>query len=120
MIIKFLTMYDQYYDRDTYSHSTKQECFPIGCVPSAAVAISVRGGVCIRQGVCLPGVCLVGVCLGGRVCLGGSVCPEGVVVSLGGVCLGGVVFSSLFIAFGNWGGGGDMRWPNLKSTKISP
>ena len=32
---------------DTYSRSTKQECFPVGCVPSAVVAISGEG--------CLPG-----------------------------------------------------------------
>ena len=47
----------------------KQECIPVGCVPSAAVAIS--GGGCLPGG-CLPragvssrggGICLGGVCL---------------------------------------------------------
>ena len=42
---------------------TKQECIPVGCVPSTAVAVS--GGICPRGGVsaqgCLPeGVCPVG------------------------------------------------------------
>ena len=53
----------------------KQESIPLGCVPSAAVAISRagRGGLCL--GGCLPrgslprqvstwGVCLGGLCLG--------------------------------------------------------
>ena len=42
-----------------------QECIPVGCVPSAAVAVSWREG-------CLPG--------------GGVVCPGG--VSAQGVCPG--------------------------------
>ena len=60
--------------------SVKQECIPVGCVPSAAVAIW-GGGVCPGSG-CLPGrgVCLWGVCPG-RVSAhagsagGGVVCP---------------------------------------------
>ena len=36
----------------------EQECIPVGCVPSAAVAV---GGGCLPRGVCLPG----GVCPGG-------------------------------------------------------
>ena len=32
------------------SHGYKQECIPVGCVPSAAVAVS---GVCVPRG-CLP------------------------------------------------------------------
>ena len=61
-----------------------QECIPVGCVPSAAMAVSMGGG----RGVCL-GVCL-------RECLPGGV-PRGVSdwwgmggICLGGVCLGGV------------------------------
>ena len=45
---------------------SKQECIPVGCVPSAAVAIgggSARG--CVRVCVCEGGVCP-----------GGCVCPE--------------------------------------------
>ena len=53
----------------------KQECIPVGCVPSTAVAVS--GGV-------FPGVLPRGVCLGG-VCLGGCM-PKGVCLSMG-VCL---------------------------------
>ena len=40
----------------------QQECIPVGCVPSATVAVS-RGGVCLGRGVsaqeerCLPGEC---------------------------------------------------------------
>ena len=48
--------------------TSKQECIPVGCVPSAVVAVSGwgegvsakgavylrEGGVCLRQGVCLP------------------------------------------------------------------
>ena len=45
-----------------------QECIPVGCVPSAAVAVC-WGGVSARgclPGGCLPGgVCLEGVCPGG-------------------------------------------------------
>ena len=51
--------------------STEQECIPVGCVPSVAVAIFLGGGVC-------PGV-FVGGCLPDR---GGGVCPRG-------ICLGG-------------------------------
>ena len=36
--------------------SCKQECNPIGCVPSAAVAVTGGGGVSDR-GVCLAGAC---------------------------------------------------------------
>ena len=36
----------------------KQECIPVGCVPSSAVAVcwgvSVRGGLCLPRGVCIP------------------------------------------------------------------
>ena len=42
--------------------SDKQECIPLGCIPSTAVAIS---GVGLPRG-CLPGVG----CLPGGVCLG--------------------------------------------------
>ena len=40
----------------------KQECIPVGCVPSAAVAVSGGEGVCLgvsaQGGVC-PGECLL-------------------------------------------------------------
>ena len=46
-------------------HIDKQECIPVGCVPSAAIAMSIpactaQGGVCPRgvsaqgEGVCIP------------------------------------------------------------------
>ena len=48
----------------------KQECIPVGCIPSAAVAISGEGeGVSARRGVYPWGVSAGGVCPG-RVCLG--------------------------------------------------
>ena len=77
--------------------NTKQECIPVGCVPSATVAVS--GGVCYlgvrggllqgeRRGVCSQGVCSA---LGGGVCsqrglLLGGVCFRGCAWSWGGVC----------------------------------
>ena len=45
----------------------QQECIPVGCVPSAAVAVG--GG--LHRGLSAWG----GVCPGGWVCLGG-VCPS--------------------------------------------
>ena len=90
----------------------KQECIPVGCLPSAAVASQgmyssmhwaggclsqhVRGrGVCIpactdkgvsaQGGGCLPGGCLPGE---GDVCLGG-VYPGKGMSAQGGVCPGG-------------------------------
>ena len=48
---------------------SRQEFIPVGCVPSAAVAVTGGSGVSVCQGVCLP-----------RPCLPGGVCP-------GGVCL---------------------------------
>ena len=50
--------------------SDKQECIPVGCLPSAAVA--VLGG-CLPRSVCLRLSAQRGVCPGGA-CLGG-VCP---------------------------------------------
>ena len=71
----------------------EQECIPLGCVPSAAVAVGEGGlprGVCLSRGrsvfVC-PGGRSVFVCPGGRsvfVCPGGCVCPG---VSAYGVCV---------------------------------
>ena len=40
------------------------------------------------------------------------------VVSLGGVCLAGVVFSSLFIAFGNWEGEANFSTYDFKCSKF--
>ena len=71
----------------------KQECIPVGCVPSAAVAVC--WGVC--PGGCLPrgntwGMSAQGVSAWGGVCragwLLGDVCWEGGCL-LGGVCPGG-------------------------------
>ena len=60
----------------TMKTQQKQECIPVGCVPSTAVAV---GWVCLGGGVCLPkAVC---VCLGGVSALGVSAwgcLPEGV------------------------------------------
>ena len=72
-----------------YNSFVKQEYIPVGCLPSAAVAVCRVG--CLPEGgsVCPRGVCLVwpgGVCL---VCPGGCL-PGGVyLVFLGGVCPGG-------------------------------
>ena len=76
---------------------TKQECIPVGCVPSATVAVSrVRGGgggVCVSApgGCLLPGgcVCSGGCLLRGGVCSGVCVSALGGLSALGGVCLGG-------------------------------
>ena len=46
---------------------TKQECIPVGCVPSTAVAVYWGGG-CLRGG---------GVCLGGCLPAGVSACGPG-------------------------------------------
>ena len=61
----------------------EQECIPVGCVPSAAVA--VPGGVCLPGGGCLPARgCLPGRGGQGRVsaCRGVSACQ-----GEGGICL---------------------------------
>ena len=56
----------------------QQESIPVGCVPSAAVAVGRDG---LLRGRCLPGgVCLVGVCLGE--CL-----PRGVSVRQPPLCI---------------------------------
>ena len=62
-------------------NSLKQECIPVGCVPSAAVTVSRGGGVSALGGVCSGG-CLF---LGG-VCSGGGCLLLGV-SALGGGCL---------------------------------
>ena len=36
----------------------EQECIPVGCVPSAAVATLLGGGVCLGGGICLWIVCV--------------------------------------------------------------
>ena len=61
----------------------KQDCIPVGCVTSAAVAVScgcLPGGVSAQGGVC-PG----GVSAQGGVCLG-CVSAQGCVSAWGGVC----------------------------------
>ena len=73
---------------------SEQECIPVGCVPSAGVAICRGdGGVCLGGsaqggGVCpgdvCPGVCVCGECLaGGYVCRGGL--PGGMSGGRGGL-----------------------------------
>ena len=52
--------------------SFKQECIPVGCVPSAALAVCCGGGVSVQ------GVSALGGCLprgDGGVCLPGGICP---------------------------------------------
>ena len=45
----------------------KQECIPVGCVPSAAVAVSARRGACCQWGACCRGGgCLVPGCAWSR------------------------------------------------------
>ena len=80
----------------------EQECIPVGCVPSAAVAVSARGGVPAPGGGLLPGGCLLlqGGCLllgglllpgvGGLLCSGGgSACSRGWCLLPGGLLLPG-------------------------------
>ena len=83
----------------------QQECIPVGCVPSAAVAVS-QGGVPGPGGVYLVwrstwsqgglpgprGCTWSGECTwsGGGVCSGGCTWPRGVPCSRRGVCSGGV------------------------------
>ena len=62
----------------------KQECIPVGCIPSATVAVS-RGGLC-SGGVYAPG----GVCSWGGLCSGGGVCSRGCLL-LGMSALRGVL-----------------------------
>ena len=54
-----------------------QECFPVGCVPSAAVAVYWGGGV--GWGVCLQGVSACRGCLPRGVSAWRGVCLDGVV-----------------------------------------
>ena len=63
----------------------KQECIPVGCIPSAAVVVLWRGGVCLR-GVCPGEVSAQWGCLPGGCLPGGGV---GLGVSVWGVCPGG-------------------------------
>ena len=65
-----------------YGYIMKQECIPVGCVPSAAVAVcwgggSSRGEVSARGGVCLGGVyvCSEGGLLRVCVCVPGGCLP---------------------------------------------
>ena len=69
----------------------QQECIPVGCIPSAAAAVSREGGVWSgRGGVCVPGPGKEGVLQGG-VCSWRGVCLlSGGVRSGGCVCSGGV------------------------------
>ena len=84
----------------------KQKNIPVGCVPSAAVAVPRKGvsigSVSDGRGVSAWEVCLTGVSDRGVVCPGGvfswrvGVCPGG-----GGVCPGGGCVSGLEV----WPGG---------------
>ena len=58
----------------------KQECIPVGCVPSATVAVSVVGGGLLRGGGCL---------LWGDACSGGCLLLEGGCLLPGGGSAGG-------------------------------
>ena len=60
-----------------YGYIMKQECIPVGCVPSAAVAVYWGGGVFPGGGVCQGGS-VWGVCMSAQrgVCLG-CVCVPG-------------------------------------------
>ena len=60
-----------------YQHISKQECIPVGCVPSASVAVGGGGG------------CLKGVCPGG--CLNRGGLPGGVSAQGWGVSAWGCV-----------------------------
>ena len=90
----------------------KQECIPVGCVPSAAVAVWGRGGCLVGGGVWSRGVSARGgVCSGGCLVLGGVSGlgvsrPMGVCLLQGGVCsggclvLGGVYYGGCLLAGG--------------------
>ena len=80
----------------------KQECIPVGCVPSTAVAISPGGGCLLPGGVCSGGVCSRGVSAPwwGGVCSqeSGCVCSWGCLlwgVSAPGVCSRGWWYCSM-------------------------
>ena len=94
-------------------HFSEQKCSPVGCVPSAAVAVSWGAGGCLpslsrgclpegyvcrgvsARGGCLPEGCVCLVCLGGVSargrCLPGSVSPGGICL----VCWGGGVWQTV-------------------------
>ena len=62
-------------------NKTKQECIPVGCVPSASVAILGGGEGCLSGG-CLPrgvrpGSVYPGWCLPRGLSVQGDVCPRG-------------------------------------------
>ena len=65
---------------ESFKIISKQECIPVGCVPSAAVVVSGGGGRCLPRG-CLPRGCLP---------RGAGVCRVGGCLPTGGVCLGRV------------------------------
>ena len=74
----------------------KQECIPVGCVPSAAVAVSTsEGGYLVLGGYLVPGGFLpggylvLGVPAGGVPGPGRGTCPGGVPVPGGAVYLSG-------------------------------
>ena len=71
----------------------KQECIPVGCVPSAAVAVSGGGGGCLLWGcVCSwRDLLQAGVCFQGGVCSWGMYAPGGGSVPRGVSALGGLL-----------------------------
>ena len=98
----------------------KRERIPVGCVPSAVVAISRRGGVCLEGSVYLAGGsawgwrCLAngglpggggGVCLGGSAWLGSAwgISAWGCLPGDGGACLGGVCLGQCLPRGSAWG-----------------
>ena len=74
-------------NKPNYKSLTKQECIPVGCVPSATVTVCLGGlfwlggGVFVQGCVCLARGCLPGGVSARRVCVcvcRGCVCPGGV------------------------------------------
>ena len=74
---------------DSDKNQRKQGCIPVGCVPSAAVAVCWSGEVSARGGLSVQGRCLPRGCASrGSVCFQGGWCFQG--VCFRGVCfLGG-------------------------------
>ena len=69
----------------------KQECIPVGCVPSATEAVWWEGGGVCSRGSLLPGgVCSGGCLLRGSLLQGGNVSTPRGVCSRGVSVLGGV------------------------------
>ena len=79
-----LLSFTAYFERKKFF---KQECIPVGCVPSATEAVWWEGGGVCSRGSLLPG----GVCSGGCL-LRGSLLQGGMCLLPGGSALGGCLF----------------------------